>query len=176
MSKRSSEQQPSVRDFFTKKPKVEPAGSSEAASSRPESSEKKKKPVLVILPGASGGFARDFREDLLPRLHSVFEVRCRPEGIPRLMFIIILILTHQKGKWVGWNPSSNAMSVAQALCPNSADAEPWFLMGCSFGNRVACSVVIDKKTPVEPGLILTGYPMYGPNGDEALTLFYDNFH
>ena len=40
------------------------------------------------------------------------------------------------------------------------------MLGASFGNRVAVSVVVDALTPVQPSLILTGYPLYGPNGKD----------
>jgi hypothetical protein len=55
---------------------------------------------------------------------------------------------------------------SENLCPTTSDDElvdsqPWFVMGCSFGNRVAVSIVSEKLTSVAPGLILTGYPMYG---------------
>ena len=43
-----------------------------------------------------------------------------------------------------------------------ADAPAWFVLGCSFGNRVAAAIVAEALTPVPPALILTGYPMCVP--------------
>ena len=40
------------------------------------------------------------------------------------------------------------------------------MLGASFGNRVAVSTVVDALTAVQPSLILTGYPLYGPNGKD----------
>ena len=74
-------------------------------------------------------------------------------------------------RWSGWDPAKNARAVVEDLgiCPREADAPPWYVLGCSFGNRVACSIVSDELTAVPPRLILTGYPMYGPgpNNKEA---------
>jgi hypothetical protein len=111
---------------------------------------RKAKPILVILPGASGTMSQDMTNFLIPELHKIFDVRIR-----------------EKKKWNGWDPIKNAKQVVTAsenLCPTSDEPEqqqPWFVMGCSFGNRVAVSIVAEKLTSVAPGLILTGYPMYG---------------
>ena len=148
---------PSVRDFFldsdSKKIKLDADEKQTSASPAPKlfgAQPAGKSPILVMLPGASGTFTKDFMELLLPRLKERFEVRMRPAG-----------------KWKGWSPKTNAQLTVETLCPRESDAAPWYVMGCSFGNRVAVSVVADKLTPVAPSLILTGYPMYGPNGDEA---------
>ena len=47
----------------------------------------------------------------------------------------------------------------------SDEDEDWYIMGCSFGNRVATAVIaeLDERQRVPPKLILTGYPMYGPS-------------
>ena len=145
-----------ISSFFTKKSK---GGASEdhdstmimmkAGDAAATAAAVSAKPILVILPGASGGLTRDFVDLLIPRLHGSFDVRLRPEE-----------------KWKGWNPSTNAQTVVERLCPREDDAAPWFVLGCSFGNRVAVSIVADALTPVAPRLILTGYPMYGPNGKE----------
>jgi len=121
----------------------------------------KKKPVLVILPGSSGKLSNDFKEFLVPVLHRRFEVRLRDEK-----------------KWKGWDPMKNAQDVCaftEQLIPadGTDEAEDWYIMGCSFGNRVATAAVAglvrgnrflhEEKQRVPPKLILTGYPMYGPS-------------
>jgi hypothetical protein len=107
--------------------------------------------ILVVLPGASGKLSTDFITHLIPALEhtGLFEIRERCE------------------KWKGWNPISNGESVVSSLCPSS-NVNAWFILGCSFGNRVASSIVSDELfgTTSAPGLILTGYPMYGTKGDE----------
>ena len=118
------------------------------------------KPIIVVLPGSSSNLTRDMAERLVPALLQVgFDIRIRPGS------------SEGGARWSGWNPSSNARAVVEDLgiCPREADAPPWYVLGCSFGNRVACSIVSDELTPVPPRLILTGYPMYGPgaNNKEA---------
>ena len=107
------------------------------------------KPLLIVLPGASGGLTKDFSDLLVPALRPYFDVHIRPQS-----------------KWVGWDTSKNAKLVVESMCPKETIAAPWYVLGCSFGNRVATSIVADALTPVPPNLILTGYPMYGPNGNE----------
>ena len=115
-------------------------------------SEPAQKPILVVLPGASGALARDFADELIPALRLIFDVRVRPEG-----------------KWQGWDPSKNARAVVAQMCPKEPDAPAWFVMGASFGNRVAAAVVSEKLTLVTPTLIFTGFPLYGDKGtDERL--------
>jgi len=56
------------------------------------------------------------------------------------------------------------MSVTEKLVPlpHEEREEGWYVLGCSFGNRVATALAaLEMKTP--PKLILTGYPMYGPS-------------
>ena len=105
-------------------------------------------PILVILPGSSGKLSKDFKEFLLPELHQRFEVRLREEK-----------------KWNGWNPRNNAHDVMSLCPPPHEEREDWYVMGCSFGNRVAAAVAeIDSRWQIHaPKLILTGYPMYGPS-------------
>ena len=82
------------------------------------------------------GLAKDFSEMLIPALRVHFEVRERPPA-----------------KWKGWDPAKNAQDVAATLCPKTEDAAPWFVLGASFGNRVACAIVSEELTPV-PSLTL----------------------
>ena len=58
----------------------------------------------------------------------------------------------------------DVMSVTEKLAPlpHEEREEGWYVLGCSFGNRVATALAaLEMKTP--PKLILTGYPMYGPS-------------
>ena len=113
-------------------------------------------PILVILPGSSGKLSKDFKEFLLPELHQRFDVRLRDEK-----------------KWKGWDPRKNAIDVCSReenlvtteFWSYDHEDEDWYIMGCSFGNRVATAVVaeLDERQRVPPKLILTGYPMYGPS-------------
>jgi hypothetical protein len=125
-----------------------------AKQSTATAKEEETKPILVILQGASGKLSANMTNLFLPALvqSGHWDIRVRPEG-----------------SWTnGWHAKNNATVVVNdlGLCPKDADAAPWFVMGCSFGNRVATSIVSDALTPVAPGLILMGYPMYGDNGKE----------
>lgn len=115
------------------------------------------KPILVVLPGSSSVLANDMQSLLMPELEARFDVRVRPGSD-----------VDGGKKWAGWNPSTNAAKVVNDLgiCPTEPDAEPWYVLGCSFGCRVACSIVSDGLTPVAPGLVLMGYPMYGPKDND----------
>eukprot|EP00658_Telonema_sp_P-2_P057776 TRINITY_DN46187_c0_g1_i1.p2 TRINITY_DN46187_c0_g1~~TRINITY_DN46187_c0_g1_i1.p2 ORF type:complete len:148 (+),score=17.88 TRINITY_DN46187_c0_g1_i1:3-446(+) len=44
------------------------------------------------------------------------------------------------------------------------DGTPWWLMGASYGSRVAVAIASEGMAPTPMGLILTGFPMYGPKG------------
>ena len=69
----------SVRDFFsTKKRKLEDDEdvSNTTHDDKVAKTETSKKPILVILPGASGALAKDFKEFLLPRLREVDRHTC----------------------------------------------------------------------------------------------------
>ena len=118
------------------------------------------KPILVVLPGSSSYLAQDMQLLLMPLLEDRFDVRVRPGSN-----------VDGGKKWAGWDAGTNAAKVVNelGLCPMEEDAAPWYVLGCSFGNRVACFIVSDGLTPVAPGLILMGYPMYGPgdNNKEA---------
>ena len=122
----------------------------------------KKLPILLILPGSGGKLSKDFKELLLPALHQRFEVRLR-----------------KAKKWKGWkegegwDPMKNAIdfmsigSTTENLVPtgDTDEAEDWYIMGCSYGNRVATAIAALEHTSrgkrLPPKLILTGYPMYG---------------
>lgn len=128
------------------------AGGNKKQAVHSSSSAKKSKSILVVLPGASGKLSADYINLLLPALEEsgLWDIRKRPDG-----------------EWTkGWRPKTDAVNVTEDLCPKDVDAEPWYVLGCSFGNRVATAIVSDALTPVAPGLILTGYPMYGDNGNE----------
>jgi len=146
-----------VRDFFTaRKRKVPPHNDQfpqhtkqikNSAVQEDSPTDPISKPILVVLPGASGALAKDVLELLIPALKRHFEVRVRPTA-----------------KWKGWDVHKNAQAVVKELCPIEADAAPWYVLGASFGNRVATAIVGDGLTAVLPSLVLTGYPLYGPKG------------
>jgi hypothetical protein len=126
-------------------------GGDDDASSAPNAKRRQpqEKPVLVVLPGATSNLAGDMIQHLIPLLEAKFDVRIRRGSSEK----------EQGGsRWKGWNPSSNALTVVNTLgiCPLEADSAPWYVLGCSFGNRVACSIVSDELTKVAPSLILTG--------------------
>jgi hypothetical protein len=97
------------------------------------------KPILVVLPGASGALAMDMEDLFLPLLKDTFEVRVRPTK-----------------RWQGWDATKNAKAVVEELCPQEADAPAWYLLGASFGNRVAAAIVSERLTATPPSLIFTG--------------------
>mmetsp|Transcript_7205 Transcript_7205/g.10718 ORF Transcript_7205/g.10718 Transcript_7205/m.10718 type:complete len:220 (+) Transcript_7205:81-740(+) len=103
--------------------------------------------ILVILPGASGKLSKCMIDKLIPLLRNHYEVR---------------IL---ESKWKGWNPmsSSNIQKVLD-ICPSEG---VWYVLGNSFGCRVACSLYSSNSFVCPPAkVILCGYPMYGPKGTE----------
>jgi len=109
---------------------------------------KSDKPILLLLQGASGKFANDIESYLIPRLGELFEVRRRPDK-----------------RWKGWDPGKNATQVAGDMIP--ADGEQFFVMGFSFGARVAVSMAVSAAAAegyMPAGIILMGYPLYGPKG------------
>eukprot|EP00937_MAST-01D_sp_MAST-1D-sp2_P005118 g5118.t1 len=124
---------------------------------------KSTKPILVVLPGSSSKLSADMKTLLMPALEDAgFDVRVR-KGKGKGKFGVDSYDDGPDGqKWRGWDPEANAKHVVKELdiCPSEIDAAPWFVLGCSFGARVACSIVADELTPVAPGLILCGYPMY----------------
>jgi hypothetical protein len=112
------------------------------------------KPILVVLPGASGKLSKSMSDNLIQKLHDLFDIRVR------------------EGKWVGWNPSGNInMKSVTDLCPTD-DTKPWYILGNSFGNRVICALCGSNKFVVPPTkIVMCGYPMYGENGTaERVTL------
>ena len=108
-----------------------------------------RKPLLVVLPGASGCMGKGMSTVFIVALEKHFRVCVR------------------EGKWKGWNPAgdSNVQSVLD-LCPTE-DIGDWYIMGNSFGNRVLCAMFSGNRSifPCPPkGLVMFGYPMYGPRG------------
>ena len=104
------------------------------------------KPVLVVLPGSSGSLGKGVRNIFMRDLEEHFEVRER------------------EGKWKGWNPAGEA-NVKSVLDVAPQDGTEWYLLGNSFGNRVICAMCTENLFTIPPlGIIMCGYPMYGPNG------------
>jgi hypothetical protein len=129
------------------------AGEHTAAEQAQPKKKKLDKPILVVFPGASGKLAKDVEDLLIPRLREMFDVRVR------------------SGSWNTGNVkaagnTSAACSLGPQGPPSSAPA--WYIMGASFGCRVAAAVVSEQVTATPPSLILTGYPAYGPKHDSRL--------
>jgi len=116
---------------------------------------KENKPLLIILPGSSGRLGRGMSSVFITDLSQYFSVRIR------------------EGKWRGWNPigEANVQSVLD-VCPPHNNTDDWYILGNSFGNRVVCAMFSEGMFHAPPkGLIMCGYPMYGPKcTDERVQL------
>ena len=121
------------------------AGEHTAAEQAQPKKQKLQKPILVVLPGARGKLAIDVEDMLIPRLREMFDVRIR------------------SGPWnTGDVKATNNISSAASLGPQEEGASAWYIMGASFGCRVAAAVVSEHITATVPSLLLIGYPAYGP--------------
>lgn len=121
------------------------AGENTAAEHAQPKEQKREKPMLLVLPGASGKLARDVEEQLLPRLRELFDVHVRTES------------------WnVGNVKATGNTAFAAKVGPQEKGAPDWYIMGASFGCRVAAAVVSEEVSATPPSLILHGYPAYGP--------------
>lgn len=148
------------------KPSIKAASEAKTSSKAPAISKAtssslttKSKPILVVLPGSSGSLGKGMRTVFIPALEQYFDIRVR------------------EGKWKGWSPAgeSNVNTVLE-VCPDINFNDDWYILGNSFGNRVLCAMCLDdNRFPSPPkGLIMCGYPMYGPKGtDERVNLLQE---
>ena len=59
-----------------------------------------------------------------------------------------------------WN--TGEVKAASKTSSQEEGASAWYIMGASFGCRVAAAVVSEHITATVPSLLLIGYPAYGP--------------
>lgn len=100
------------------------------------------RPILVVLPGASGHIAANMMNLVLTPLSMKLSLKTTK---------------------FNWNKmrAGDAKNIAQvsALCPSDA---PFFVLGNSFGNRVICEMLAVNQVTNCKGVIMCGYPLYGP--------------
>ncbi|OQR96371.1 hypothetical protein ACHHYP_16001 [Achlya hypogyna] len=113
--------------------------------------------VLAAIPGASGAFSQAMQEDVLARLAPAVTLRTAADTRVR------------------WNTRTAGapknVDIVHGLCPSRGDldalgADGFFVLAHSFGNRVLCEMLATDALPLVKGVILLGYPLYGPKNNE----------
>ncbi|OQS05382.1 hypothetical protein THRCLA_02474 [Thraustotheca clavata] len=115
-----------------------------------------RKSILVVLPGASGGFSAGMKELILEKLSEV----------------TIHNDIEAKIRWnVGKANAPANLKLVNDFCPSEEQlkeygVDGYYVMAHSFGNRVLCEMLGSNSLKNVKGIILSGYPLYGPKDNE----------
>ncbi|EQC33820.1 hypothetical protein SDRG_08503 [Saprolegnia diclina VS20] len=119
----------------------------------------KAKAVLVVLPGASGSFSKAMHDLVLSQLSDV----------------VIHNAIDERRRWNTRKAAAPAnFELVRSCCPSTADlatygVDTFYVFAHSFGNRVLCEMLGAGALRDVCGVILSGFPLYGPkNNDERV--------
>ncbi|KDO21064.1 hypothetical protein SPRG_13857 [Saprolegnia parasitica CBS 223.65] len=111
--------------------------------------------VLVVLPGASGTFSKAMHDLVLSQLSDVVVHNAMDERL----------------RWSTRKAAAPAnFELVRSCCPSAADlatygASKFYVFAHSFGNRVLCEMLGANALPDVHGVILSGFPLYGPKNN-----------